>query len=150
MTDFSNTETNLINSKLQSDMEYGQRVMIVTTPDADIKNDIDYTIGALNIAYRRRRFKMSKYGEISIRNSRTSGAKTERQKILDGECKSSLFIFEFLDGWVICNIATILHCLKTGQGYVKSNNDGITSAYYIPIKNISCLIICKEGAGMGG
>lgn len=135
---------NQTNSKLQEDMRYGQRVMIVTTPDADMKGNVDCTIGVLNIAYRRRRFKMNKYSEISIRNNRASGAKTERQKILDGECKSQLFIFEFLDGWVVCTYSDVLQALRLDIGYVKPNNDGITSAYYIPFKKIKHLMTEKK------
>jgi len=135
---------NLINSQLNKDMAFGQRVMLTSMPNDDMKANIDYVIGTLNIAYRRRRLKMNKYGEVSIRNSRASGAKTEKQKILDGECQSQLFIFEFSDGWVICTLAVILDCLQKDKGYTKLNNDGITSAYYIPIKNIPCLIIHSD------
>jgi len=125
-------------------MRYGQRVMIVTTPDADIKYNQDYIIGQLGIAYRRRRFKVGKYNEVSIRNSRASGAKTERQKILDGECKSQLFIWEFADAWVICILSDILEALQQDIGYVKENNGGITSAYYISIRKINHLLITKQ------
>ena len=133
-----------INSKLKEDMRYGQRLMLVSTPDADMKENKDFIIGKLGIAYRHRRFKLNKWGEISIRHKRASGAKTEYQKILDGECKAQLFIFEFLDAWVVCTFDDILDCLKTNKGYIKVNNDGITSAYYISIKDICCFIIQKE------
>lgn len=132
---------NPTNSKLQADMDYGQRVMIVVTPDADMKENKDYIIGNLGIAYRRRRFKSTRYGEISIRNSRASGAKTEKQKILDGECKAKLFIWEFEDVWVICTLDDVAAALKSNVGYGKLNNDGITSAYYIPISKIQHLVI---------
>jgi len=131
------------NFKVQEDMNYGQLVMIVSTPDADMKGNQDYIIGQLGITYRRRRFKVGKYNEISIRNSRASGAKTERQKILDGECKSQLFIWEFADVWVICILSDILEALQQDIGYVKENKDGITSAYYISIRKVNHLLITK-------
>ena len=139
-------EMRQINSKLEEDMRFGQRMMLVSTPDADMKENKDYILeGGLGIAYRHRRFSVGKYGEISIRYQRKSGAKTEYQKILDGECKSHLFIWEFTDSWVICNLSNILDCLKLGVGYVKENNDGITSAYYINISQIRHWLIKKGG-----
>ena len=131
------------NSNVQQDMAYGQRVMIVTTPDADMKGNVDYIIGSLCVAHRRRRFKSTTYGEVSIRNSRASGAKTEKQKILDSECKAQLFIWEFLDAWIICALSDIADALRRDVGYSKTNNDGITSAYYIPINTVRHFRICK-------
>ena len=130
-------------SNLQEDMAFGQLMMIVSTPDADMKQNIDYTIGTLGIAYRHRRIKINKYREISIRNSRSSGAKTERQKILDGECQSRLFIFEFLDAYAVCRLVDILDCLRENRGYVQPNHDGKTSAYYIKLDDIKHLIIWR-------
>ena len=141
----NNTVMKQTNSKLQEDMNYGQPMMIVITPDADMKENKDYIIGDLGIAYRRRRFKVNKYGEISIRNSRSSGTKTERQKMLDGECKSKIFVFEFLDAWIICTFTDIYDCLRMNKGYAKSNNDGTTSAYYIKLKDIKHFLIWKQG-----
>ena len=132
------------NSKLAEDMAYGQRVMFTTTPDADRKENKDYIIGELGIAFRRRRFSINKYGEISIRNDRKSGAKTERQKILDGECKSQLFIWEFTDAYVICVLPDIYLALASNAGYAKNNNDKITSAYYISINKVKHLVVFKQ------
>lgn len=129
-------ETKPTNSKLQEDMAYGQVSMIVSTPDADMQQNKDYFIGKLGIAYRRRRFRVDRWGEISIRNSRASGTKTERQKILDGECKSQLFIWEFTDAYIVCTLTDVFAALRDGAGYVKVNNDGITSAYYISLSKI--------------
>ena len=139
MKDLKPMEMKQINSK----QPFGQHVMIVTTPDADMKDGIDYTIGNLNIAYRTRRPKMKDWGEISIRNSVISGRKTERAKIEAGECKSPLFVFEFSDGYVVCPLEEILRCLKNKIGYVKENHDGST-AYYIKFKDIHCFVINKD------
>jgi hypothetical protein len=141
----TNMVTKPPNSKVQQDMTFGQRAMIVTTPDADMKENKDYMIGDLGIAWRHRRFKVAKYSEISIRYKRASGAKTEYQKILDGECKSQLFVFEFVNAWVICSYWAILKALKEDAGYVQPNHDGITSAYYISLDNIPHLLFMKPG-----
>lgn len=143
MKGLNSGEMNQPNSEVARDMAFGQLLMITSTPDADMKQDVDYTIGTLNISYRRRKPSIKKYGEISIRNDRVSGAKTQRQKILDGECKSPLFVFEFPDAWVVCTRADILVCLRADKGYVKANNDGQTSAYYISIEKIAHLLIDK-------
>ncbi len=124
-------------------MNFGQRAMIVTTPDADMKENKDFMIGGLGIAWRHRRFKVSKYSEISIRYRRTSGAKTEYQKILDGESKSHLFVFEFQDAWVICSYPAVLKALRESKGYEQKNNDGVTSAYYISLEDIPHLLFWK-------
>ena len=137
---------NPTDSSLAKDMRFGQRVMITSTPDADMKENRDYVIGSLGIAYRRRRFKVSRYGEISIRNSRASGAKTERAKILDGECRSELFIWEFEDAYVLCKLEDVLSALRSDVGYAKDNNDGTTSAYYIPITKVHHLLIPRAAA----
>lgn len=138
-------ETKTLNSEVQRDMAFGQRMMLVTTPDADIKENKDYILaGGLGIAYRRRRFPLGKYGEISIRNSRISGAKTEKQKILDGECKSQLFIWEFTDGWIVCKLSDVLEALLLDAGHMRYNNDGETSAYYIAFSKIKHLRIENE------
>ena len=139
----SNMETKPINSQLNKDMNFGQRVMFATTPDQDMKANQDFVIGCLGIAYRRRKFKLSRWNEVSIRHSRASGAKTEHQKILNGECKAQLFIWEFVDVWVISTLADVIDCLDRKVGYSKVNNDGITSAYYININDIKHFVIKK-------
>ena len=50
-----------INSKVAQDMAYGQRALIVTTPDADMKENKDYILaGGFGIAYRRRPYPIRK------------------------------------------------------------------------------------------
>lgn len=127
------------------DMAYGQPVMFTTTPDDDMKGNTDLFINNLRVAYRKRRFPLSKYGEISIRANRASGAETEMSKILNGTAKASLYIFEFTDCWVFCKVEDILACLKNPQKhYIKPNNDAITSACYIKVNDISHLTIWKK------
>lgn len=133
--------------ELQRDMQYGQVVMLSTTPNQDMHSNQDYVLGTLALAFRRRRFKADKYGEISIRAARATGTKTEMAKILAGECKSGLFVFEFLDCFIVCSQADIRDALERRIGYEKPNKDGITSAWYIPIDKISHLRICNKGRG---
>lgn len=131
-------------SKLQRDMQYGQLLMLTTSPDQDMKEDKDYVLGALGIAFRRRRCRADRYGELSIRAARATGAKTEMAKILDGDCHAQLFIFEFLDCFIVCPLADIRQVLTQRIGYEKVNNDGVTSAWYFPIKAVKHIRLEKE------
>lgn len=133
-----------INSKVAEDMAFGQRVMFTTIPDADMKQDVDYSIGTFRIAWRRRRVSVTKYGELSIRYERWNGAKTEYRKIIDGEATPHLFVFEFPDAWVMCSGPVMLKALQDDVGYIgKWNKDGTTRAYYIPLKKISHVMFLK-------
>ena len=118
------------------DMLYGQVGLITSTPDQDMKSNQDCVVGHLGIAYRKRRFKADKYGEISIRSTRGNGVRTEKAKILAGECASQIFVFEFLDCLVICFQADIRTALEQNIGYEQWNNDHETAAWYIPLKKI--------------
>ncbi len=130
-------ETKRVNSKLKEDMAFGQPLMIITTPDDDMKGNTDLMINKLSVAYRTRRFHSAKYGEISIRANRASGAETEMSKILNGKARAQLYIFEFVDCWIVCSVQVILACLLDDKRhYIKVNNDNITSACYIKISDI--------------
>jgi len=117
--------------------------MITTTLSDDMKRNIDCWLRQLPVAYRTRRCTVGRWNEISIRNQRNNGAKTERQKILDGECGARLFVFDFTDAWVLCGYAEIVKALHDNAGYEKPNHDGQTSAYYIGIENIRHILIPK-------
>lgn len=127
-------------------MAFGQRVMLTSTPDDDMKYNIDYVIGELTVAYRRRRISVKKYEQISIRNRRFSGAKTEAQKILAGECRALLYVFEFLDAWVICKVSDLAELLKGRGGEIVQNQDNTTEAVYLNIKDLPHLFIAKADA----
>ena len=129
---------------VERDMAYGQAMMFVTTPDDDMKGNIDYVIGNLRIAYRRRRYKLNRWGELSIRAWRKSGAETEMSKIITGKAKAKLYIWEFLDCWVIATVEDVTRCLRNqNKHYTKLNVDGITKACYIKIHDINHLLIWK-------
>lgn len=132
-------------AQIERDIAFGQRVMITTTPDADYKENTDYFIGVLRIAHRRRRISIHTYNQISIRSQRISGAKTEKEKILTGESRAHLYIFEFTDGFCICTLAAIKYCLVLERYEMKVNHDGETSAVYIKLKDIPHLFIPKDG-----
>lgn len=130
--------------KVAEDMAYGQKSLITATPDEDRKHVQDYCIGNLRIQYRTRRYSSAKYDEISIRSRRANGVKTEKAKILDGECKSRLFIWDFHDCWIVCSYHNVLDALRRDIGYEKPNNDKVTWAYYIKITDIKHIRINKE------
>lgn len=131
-------------SQVKKDMKFGQPLMILSTPDDDAKNNIDVFIGNLKVALRRRRIKLSKYGEISIRNSRNSGAKTELEKILAGESKSELYIFSFRDAYIVCTLKDIYNCLLNKKYHTVPNPDKETTAAYISLSDINHLSILKN------
>jgi len=147
MKDLNNTAMNQTDS-VKRDMAYGQLAMLVTTPDDDMKANTDYFIGKLRVAYRRRRISIAQYNEISIRFKRESGAETEMSKILAGKAKARLYIFEFVDCWVFATATDILTCLRDPQlHYAQPNNDGLTHACYIKLKDLpNHLIIWRDRA----
>jgi hypothetical protein len=135
---------------IQRDMDYGQLTMLVTTPDDDAKGNIDVILSSkdsassLHIAWRRRRFKLTTWGEISIRAWRASGTETEMAKILTNKSKAQLFVFQFLDCYVVCKADDILACLQDQRKhYIKQNNDKKTAACYINVNLIPHLKIVK-------
>ncbi len=130
--------------KVDGDIRYGQSAMIVTTPDADVKSNIDYFIGGFGVAWRKRRIKLSRYKQISIRYARVSGNPTEITKILKDESKSQLYVFEFLDYYVVCKMVDIRKCLEQKKYQIVDNhdNEGIM-ACYINIADIKHLLIVK-------
>lgn len=129
----------------QVNAKYGQPLMIITTPDDDIKGNTDLFINDLRVACRKRRFTSVYYGELSIRASVASGAETEMSKIINGKAKAQLYIFEFKDCWIICTVKGILNCLLSlEKHYIKPNNDGVTSACYIKIADVPHFKINKS------
>lgn len=144
MKGLSNMETRQTNSPVKRDLEYGQSVMLVTTPDQDVKQDKDYIIGNFGIAWRKRRLNLSKYNQVSIRYSRVSGKPTEFSKIINGEAKAQLYIFEFLDYYIVCRMTDVADCLRQGKYKKVDNHDTEgTAACYINTSDIAHLIIPK-------
>lgn len=134
---------------LQRDMAFGQVALITATPDEDMKENTDYVIGSLRIAYRKRRISVKRYGQISIRESRLSGTQTEREKILKGTSRAHLYVFEYPDAYIICRLADIKKLLQQGKTEVVNNHDGLTRAEYINISDLPHLIIERLNNGHG-
>lgn len=128
---------------IERDMAFGQIVMIVATPEEDMKENTDLFWRGLRVAWRTRKISLDKYKQISIRNCRYSGTVTEKEKILSGQSKAHIYVFEFKDYYVICLVNDIRNELLKGKGVVKKNPDRETEAIYIPVKNIPCLITAK-------
>ena len=137
-------EMKQVSSDFKRDFDFGQRVMLVTTPDQDMKENKDYILGSLGIAYRVRRLRSTTYGQLSIRHSRTNGAETELSKLLSGKTKAQLYIFEFIDQFVVCRVEDIVAFLRENKPEIVTNHDGITRACYIGIDEIPALIIKKQ------
>ena len=131
----------MINSQISPevlrDIEYGQLAMLITTPDDDVKGNIDIIISNLRVAWRKRRVNLSKWYQVSIRDSRKSGTRTEKDKILAGECKSLLYIFEFLDCWVLCRLSDILERLKEKQYEIVPVLFAFGGKYFYPLIRLS-------------
>lgn len=125
-------------------MDYGQITMILTTPDDDAKGNTDCFLNNLRIAWRTRRFSINKWREISIRAWRISGVETEMQKILNGKAKAQLYIFEFLDAWIVCTFNAVKNCLGEKFYHIEPNHDGTTKAAYISLDDIEHLFISKR------
>ncbi len=123
------------------DFTFGEVSFIKPSSKEDMEQGIDGWLGGIPLAWRRRRIPLSQYGEISIRYSRATGNRTEKDKLLDGSFKPQIFIFQFPDAVVICLTADIITCLKAKQYTHQSNKDGLTSAIYIKLEDIKHLVI---------
>jgi len=139
----NNGETKPINSQLKKDLAFGQPLMIITTPDDDIKGNIDCKVGSLGISLRHRRLAITKYGQISIRYKRYSGTSTEYWKMVSGKSKGRLYIQEFTDAWVVCKNQDIINLLISMKFEIVKNHDKATEAAYINLTDIPHLLIEK-------
>jgi len=90
----------------------------------DRNQGTDYSLGDLRIAFRRRRFRVSRFSDIALRHSRLSGRRTEVEKLIDGSCQAHVYIFEFEDVWVIASVAELVAALKAGRYEVRRGPDG--------------------------
>lgn len=107
----------------------------------DMLEGKDRLLGNLWLSYRRRRIPTGDFGQVSIRYLRRSGIKTEVQKIIDGDIKALLYIFEFPDAFIVCRMADVRAALVKGRYQVVDNNDDETSAAYIKIGDLPHLFI---------
>jgi len=95
----------------------------------DVENGIDGWIGSLPFAHRVRNISLSKYGEVSIRYSLPSGYDTEYHKLLNGQFKAKLYVFEFTDAYIFCCADELSRCLNNKMFTVQRNPDGSEGCY---------------------
>lgn len=123
-------------SDKQKDSEFGQVKLTESTNDEDQHEGIDIWLSRIPFAWRKRRIHSSEHGQISIRYARRSGAKTEFRKLLDGDIKALVYIFEFTDCAIICRVCDIIECLCKGRYEIQYNKDSITAACYINLADL--------------
>ncbi len=130
-----------MSEELKRDLAFGHIIFSNSTIDEDTKKGIDGHIGEMKIATRKYRIPLAKYNAISIRKRRYS--KSEFDKMLNGEYEPVLYIFEYIDFYVICRVQDIVTCLKNNLYIEKLNKDNVTSGCYIEICLLPTLVIPK-------
>lgn len=130
-------------TNFDKDFAFGEVAIAKPASGEDMLEGIDVWVGGIPFAWRRYRVSVRQYGEISIRYSRLSGAKTEYDKLLDGDFKAQIYLFQFTDACVICRTADIIACLKEKRYILKYNKDKTTSAVYVNLDAIKHLILQK-------
>ncbi len=126
----------MLSSNFTKDYSFGEVAFVKPASEEDMKQGIDAWLGGIPFAWRRRRIPSTKYGEISIRHSRLSGARTERDKLLDGSFKALVYIFQFSDGVaVVCLTSDVVACLREKRYTTRENPDGSVGCY-IKLENI--------------
>lgn len=140
----SNMETKKTNSQFLIDYKFGKVTFRRPTTEEDTKWGIDAWVSDIPFFWRKRTIPITQYGQISIRESRTSGAKTDYQKFLDGDIKSQVCFFEFTDAVIICLSKDILTCLKMKRLEHHYNPNGTTSAIYVNLEDIPHLFLKRE------
>jgi hypothetical protein len=123
------------------DFAFGEVAFVKPASEEDMKQGIDAWLGGISFAWRRRRISVLKYGEISVRHSRVSGTKTERDKLLDGSFKAVVYFFQFTDAVIVCRVSDVVGILQRQQYTVQGNPDGATTGCYIKLTDIPHLKI---------
>ena len=127
------------------DFAFGEVTFVKPASSEDMEQGIDAWLGGIPFAWRKRRISVTKYGEISIRYSRSNNSKTEYAKILDGSFKPQIYLFEFTDAIVICLTTDIYDRLINRDYIVQSNPDNSTTGCYIKLESIKHLMVKREG-----
>ena len=137
-------ETKQLSSQFENDFAHSDVVCRKATYEEDVHQGIDIWLNDIPFAWRKRRISVTDHKQISIRASRSSGSKTEYQKLLDGDCKAMFYVFEFTDAIVICRVLDIVKCLRNEQFETQENPDGETSAMYIGLRDVKHLLVNYE------
>lgn len=132
-------------NKFDEDYEFGDVSALDATEEEDNMFGIDKWFGSLPVAHRRYRANLDDYNrQISIRYWRSSGVPTEYHKILNGELQSLIYIYEFVDAFVICKMRDIKKKLERKEFHIAYNTDGTTAGAYLTLDKISHFIIAKD------
>lgn len=125
----------------EEDFRFGRIESRNSTDPEDEKEGIDGWMGNMPVATRKFRFKLDTFRQISIRKRRLY--KSEYDKILSGEYKPVLYLYEYVDAYVICRVEDIANLLKTKLFVERPNKDGATSGCYIDLGLLPNLVIMK-------
>jgi len=130
-----------MSNHFKHDFEYGKVNFCNSSENEDRRRGIDGFIGTMKVATRKYRAPLSTYGTISIRKRQYS--KSEYDKIMAKEFEPILYIFDFVDCYIICRVEDIANCLKRNLFTEKPNPDGLTSGCYIQVGLLPHLLIPK-------
>lgn len=126
----------------ERDFRFGKLEFHNATNEEDRKEGIDGWIGIMPVATRKFRKSISAFGQISIRRRKLF--KSEYEKILSGEFKPILYIFEWPDAYAIYRVVDIKACLEMEIFKYKANPGGLTGGCYINFDELPHLLIFKE------
>lgn len=129
----------IFHERKKEDYEFSWLKIFKSAEKEDKENGIDLWLSNVPTAYRKRRINCP--GDITIRHKRVSGAKTEHIKILEGECKAMLYIFDFLDCLIFVPIESIKRALMNHAFSVIPNKDQKTSLAVINLNDLKYLKI---------
>ena len=123
-----------MNAEFKKDFDFSDPNFFRASDEEDKKFGIDFWIFNIPVAYRKRRRKCP--SDITIRYKRSSGMKTEYDKIVNGIFKAKLFIFQFEDVVIFSNLESIKNALLNHQFEVIPNPDKETWLAAIKLKDI--------------
>ena len=122
--DSINGEMRLLNSKIEDDFKFSKINFYKASDEEDKRIGIDFWLCDIPVAYRK--YRKNCRDAITIRYRRTSGAKTEYMKILEGSTKAKLFLFDFPDKLIFSSMESIRQALLKHQFEIFLNKDRVT------------------------
>ncbi len=128
--------------EFKRDFAFGYLVFKNSTDSEDKKEGIDGWIGDIPVATRKFRTSINEYQCISIR--KRLFFRSEYDKIIAGEFKPAMYIYEYNDAYLLCKVSDILNCLEHDLYKEKPNKDGHSAGLYIQIGLLPHLVIKKE------
>ena len=137
---------------LRDNIKYLLKISISENKDIFEGTDLSLSIQSADIAIRILREK--KYDTFTIRSYRSSGSKTELQKLKEGYCRWYFFGWcknEILDDWIIIDIEFLRESGLLEGFETIFNKDKTTGFIAIPIKDLSfhqCIVASKYAGGV--